>query len=164
MSFAEIATSAVSGSVFGAVGALASAVLKIFEQQQDHKFQKDKWEHEKQLLALQLKANSQEKSWDALVAGTLKPEPAPSYRWVNAVRSLFRPVLTLVLLGLTCVLYFSMLSAIKHIGHGLNGIFTLSQLQEAVRYILMSLTFTAATAATWWFCERSLLPPGLKNR
>jgi hypothetical protein len=155
--------SAASGGIFGVVGAIGGSVMKYFNQKQEQKFKKDEWQHEKDMILVQMDVESQKGSWAGLIESYKSDKPLDTYKWVNAIKALYRPLLTSSLVVITYLLF-------KNILYGLNGdhilseIFTGSELKEILRYIVYSIVFSTATAISWWFCERALSPPGLKNR
>ena len=71
---------------------------------------------------------------------SLKAETAigPTYQWVNAVRALVRPALTLGLGGFLCAAFFALPA-------GDAGRAEVSE----------SLVFAAVTAIVWWFGDRA---------
>ncbi|MEL6694498.1 MAG: hypothetical protein AAFQ12_15945, partial [Pseudomonadota bacterium] len=77
-----------------------------------------------------------EGSWDGLSA-SLKAEAAigESYRWVNAVRGLTRPVLTMALWLITLLVFFYSSDADRP-------------------QIINTATFAATAATLWWFGDR----------
>ena len=152
-----LGASAASGGILGLVGSGLGAISTFFQKRQEHTFQKDSWQHEKDLLELQLKRSSaeweaqerivqQEGSWSALGESMSVQTEGDSYRWVNAVKSLFRPVLTTGLFIMTWFIYGSTADP------------------ALLKYIVYSVVFTACTAGTWWFADRAFAPPGMKNR
>lgn len=104
-----LAASAAGGGLFGLFGTALGRVAGYFERRQGHAHEQARWVHEVQLLELQQRAAKQETEaelaltemegrWDGLSA-SMQAEAAiaGSYRWVDAVRGLTRPVLTLLL-------------------------------------------------------------------
>jgi hypothetical protein len=151
----ELSASAVSGGLFGMLGTVFGRLIGIFERREARKdrameiaHDEKRWGHEKDLLALQAQARAAETeqellladargSWAALTASQqAEASIAPSYRWVDAVRALTRPVLTLLLaLGL----YLTFLTA----GPDLKA------------RVAESLAFAATAAILWWFGDRA---------
>jgi hypothetical protein len=157
--------SAASGGVFGAVGAFGSSIVKYFQRKQEQKFEKDEWTHEKDMFKLQMEATSQKGSWDGLIQSyKAEAKQIDSYRWVNACKSLYRPLLTTGLVIVTYMMFIDILKGLSGQDVALAKIFTGNELKEILRYIVYSLVFSTATAVAWWFCERALSPPGMKNR
>ena len=101
---------------------------------------------------------AQQGSWNSLQA-SYQHDSAPTYRWTNAIRALFRPILTAGLFGLVYLMWQDLQE-----GRILAEFFSDAELRDIVRYIVMSVVFTATTAGVWWFGERAFAPPGIKNR
>lgn len=143
----NIAASAAGGGVFGLVGTALGRVAGYFEKRQIFAQERDRWAHETNLLQLQreedVDAAESERAlaleagrWAGLTA-SLQSDASigPSYRWVNAVRGLTRPALTLLLWLITC------------------AVFSVSD--AASRDAIVDTATFAATAATlWWFGDR----------
>lgn len=143
-----IAASAAGGGVFGVLGTALGRLAGYFERKQSIAHEERRWQHEVQLLELQRLADAAETEgelalehaagrWAGLQA-SLNADAAirASYRWVDAVRGLTRPMLTLLLWGITTVIWFSADPTGR------------SSLTETASF--------AATAATlWWFGDRS---------
>ena len=142
--------SALGGGLFGLVGNVASKVIGIFEAKQQFAQKKEEWGHEERLLDMQTKAKVQETeqelavtaasgSWSGL-GESLKAETSigATYPWVNAVRALVRPALTLGLASFLCAAFFAMPAG---------------DIDRA--YVADSLVFAAVTAIVWWFGDRA---------
>jgi len=139
-----IAASAASGGLFGLAGTALGRVAGFFERKQQHAHEQARWGHESQLLELQMQANAQETeaeialaetagSWRGLEA-SMQAEAAigASYAWVNAVRGLTRPFLTLLLWFIAGMIWFGADAA------GRDS-------------ITETATFAATAATLWWF-------------
>jgi hypothetical protein len=142
--------SALGGGLFGLLGNVASKVIGIFEAKQAFAQKKEEWGHEERLLDMQTKAKAAETeqelsvtaasgSWSGL-GESLKAETSigTTYPWVNAVRALVRPALTLGLASFLCAAFFAM---------------TPGDIDRA--YVADSLVFAAVTAIVWWFGDRA---------
>jgi hypothetical protein len=142
--------SALTGGLFGLLGNVASKVLGLFEAKQVFAQKKEEWGHEERLLEMQMKAKAAETeqelavtassgSWSGL-GESLKAETAigVTYAWVNAVRALTRPALTVGLAGFLCGAFFALAPG---------------DLDRA--YVADSLVFAAVTAIVWWFGDRA---------
>ncbi|MEL6858533.1 MAG: hypothetical protein AAFO74_09120 [Pseudomonadota bacterium] len=145
---AGIAASAAGGGLFGVFGTALGRVASYFEQRQSIAHEERRWSHEVELLTLQRAAAAQETeaelalshahgSWAGLEA-SLAAEAAigDSYKWVNAARALTRPVLTVLLWGITA------------------GIWVTAD-AIARTNIVETATFAATAATLWWFGDRS---------
>ena len=142
--------SALGGGLFGLVGNIGTKVIGLFEAKQLFAQKKEEWGHEERLLDMQTKAKAAETeqelavtaasgSWGGLTE-SLKAETAigVTYPWVNAVRALVRPALTLGLASFLCAAFFAM---------------TPGDIDRA--YVADSLVFAAVTAIVWWFGDRA---------
>lgn len=142
-----MAASAASGGVFGLAGTALGRVASFFERKQEHAHEKARWGHESALLELQMQANAEETeaeialaqtagSWRGLEASMAADAAiGPSYAWVNAVRALTRPVLTLLLWVIAGVIWFDADATGKSA-------------------IVETATFAATAATLWWFGDR----------
>lgn len=150
MDIASLFGTALGGGLFGLVGNVASKVIGIFEARELFAQKKEEWGHDERVLDMQAKAaaavNAQalavtaaSGSWAGL-GESLKAEGAigASYAWVNAVRALVRPALTIGLCGFLAAAFFA-----------------LSPSDAARAEISDSLVFAAVTAIVWWFGDRA---------
>ena len=142
-----LAASAAGGGVFGIVGTLIGRAAGFFERRQEHGHERARWAHEGKLLELQMKASREETeaearladvsgSW-AGIAASMQAEATigASYPWVNAVRAVTRPVLTVLLWAITGLVYLGA-------DMGQRG------------SIIETATFAATAATLWWFGGR----------
>lgn len=143
-----IAASAAGGGVFGVLGTALGRVAGYFERRQSIEHEERRWQHEVTLLEMQRLAAAAETEaelalthaegrWEGLLA-SLNAEAAirASYKWVDAIRGVTRPLLTLLLWGITVVIWFSADLADR------------SNITETA-------TFAATAATLWWFGDRS---------
>jgi hypothetical protein len=150
MDIASVFDAGLTGGLFGLLGNVAGKVLGLFTAKQEFAQKKEAWGHEERLLEMQMKAKAAETeqelavtaasgSWSGL-GESLKAETGigATYAWVNAVRALTRPALTLGLTGFLCAAFFAL-------GPG--------DLDRA--YVADSLVFAAVTAIVWWFGDRA---------
>ncbi|MGH1371146.1 MAG: hypothetical protein ACRBBW_03865 [Cellvibrionaceae bacterium] len=163
-----VGASAGAGGLFGLFGALAGQVSKYLQEKQRQEWERAKWDREERMLHLQMQARkaeteqevliaNSEGSWRGLEASHSSAVDMPSYRWVAAAKSLFRPLLTIALWVLAAWV-FHLVTAKA------NDLFTEIELKDLVRYMVYSIFFSAMTAGVWWFGDRALTPPQLKNR
>lgn len=142
-----LAASAASGGLFGLAGTAIARVASFFERRQQFKQEQARWSHETALLELQMRARQAETeaelaltetrgSWEGLVS-SMQAEASigESYLWVNAIRSLTRPGLTVLLWGIA------------------GGIW-LGADNAARSAITETATFAATAATLWWFGDR----------
>jgi hypothetical protein len=142
-----LAASAAGGGVFGLIGTVIGRIAGLFERRQENAQEQARWKHEAALMELQMKARASELAgqeslahtagaWQGLAASVAADAAiGDSYRWVNAVRALTRPLLTL-LLWLITLLVWSGAAAEQKAG------------------IVETATFAATAATLWWFGDR----------
>ncbi len=148
MDIGSLVDSGLTGGIFGLIGNVAGKVLGIFETREAFSQKKEEWGHEERLLDMQTKAKATETeqelavtassgSWSGL-GDSLKAETAigSTYPWVNAVRALVRPALTMGLGGFLCAAFFTTSGAAR-------------------TTIADSLVFAAVTSIVWWFGDRA---------
>lgn len=142
-----LAASAAGGGVFGLIGTVIGRIAGVVERRQDNSQEQARWRHEAALLDLQMRARASELAgqeslahtaggWQGLAASVAADAAiGESYRWVNAVRALTRPLLTLLLWLITILVYFGAAA-------------------EAKASIVETATFAATAATLWWFGDR----------
>lgn len=142
-----LAASAASGGMFGLVGTALGRLAGFFERKQSFAHEQARWSHETHLLELQMQASAQETeaeialaetagSWRGLEASMqAEANIGASYAWVNAVRGLTRPFLTLLLWLIAGMIW---------IGADAAG-------RES---ITETATFASTAATLWWFGDR----------
>lgn len=172
MDLLGIGATAASGGLFGVLGAAFGAWMKHKERAQKAVEQKAQREHELKLIELGMQQNSQEGAWTGL-STSIEAQRALDLQttnlpWVMAAKSLFRPFLTLflwiaVIVSLQFVLTGTLEDYLK-VAAEKQTLFQPSELVNLVRYIVYSIVFSATTATTWWFGERALSLPEMKNR
>jgi hypothetical protein len=143
-----LAASAAGGGVFGLIGTGLGRIAGYFERAQTNRHEAARWGHEKDLLELQMKARREETeaeialtdaagSWAGLTASVeAEAGIGPSYPWVEAVRALTRPALTLLLWAIAAGVY---------VGADASG----------RAGIIETATFAATAATLWWFGDRA---------
>ncbi|HWD49329.1 MAG TPA: hypothetical protein VG309_05345 [Rhizomicrobium sp.] len=141
--------SALTGGMFGLAGNIASKIFGYVETNQTNAQRTAEWQHETELLKLQLQLKTEEteneqallpaQSLDALSA-SIRAEAAygTSYKWVDAARALVRPALTLGLASFLAAAFFAMPEGAAD-----------------KTYVVDSLVFASVTAITWWFGDRA---------
>ena len=142
-----LAASAAGGGLFGLFGTALGRLAGFFERRQEQRHEQARWAHEGQLLELQMAARREETeaelaladvsgSWKGLEA-SMQAEAAigASYPWVNAVRGLTRPALTLLLWLIAIGIWF---------GADIEGQMAITE----------TATFAATAATLWWFGDR----------
>lgn len=152
------------GAAFGALGSILNRGFGIFEMREKRRdrqlelaHEKERWAHETALgeqarsaevararEALELAHT--EGSWTGLAASIeAEAAVAASWPWVAAVRALTRPALTVMLWLLYAVVFVFAAAG------GLEPQASMSVVAGAVDTI----SFSAATALTWWFGDRA---------
>lgn len=141
----------ITGLVGGIVGLLGNFLTRGFDVFDRHLERREKAEeraHELTLLQMQMQAERQETENELLIAKQSADEATfttsiqhdrsikESYAWVNAVRALVRPVLTLGLVVVSYAIYYS------------------ADMDTRTIITASLLEMTAASIA-WWFGSRS---------
>lgn len=144
---AGLAASAAGGGVFGLLGTVIGRAAGYFERRQQNTHERSRWQHELHIQQLQMQARQEEAaaeekladtagSWRGLAASIdADASIGTSYAWVNAVRALTRPILTLLLWLITWLVFVGSPEA------------------EQVK-IVETATFAATAATLWWFGDR----------
>ena len=142
-----LAASAAGGGLFGLFVTALGRVAGYFERRQNMAHETARWAHEVDLIGLQQAAAKAETeaelaltdvsgSWDGLRASmAAQAAIGGSYKWVDAVRGLTRPALTLLLWLIAAGIWL-----------GADPIGRASIVDTA--------TFAATAATLWWFGDR----------
>lgn len=165
-----LGASVASGGLFGLLGSVIGAGAKYLQERQRQAWETKKWDQEARILELQMKARaaeteqelaivSQQGAWDGLKT-TVRHDAGIKnvHTWVNDLRALFRPLLTILL----AVGAFLVMRNV--IAGELVTWLSESDITDLIRYMIFTVFFTASTAVVWWFGDRALTPPGMKNR
>ncbi len=144
-----IASAAAGGGLFGVLGSLINRGAGFFERRQRFAQEQARWEHERALHTLNMQARAKETereidlaqvkgNWEGL-STSLQAEASldGGYTWVNAVRALVRPVLTLILVLISAIFY----------------------LHSGDKALLNTLAFDASAVVLWWFGDRARRDP-----
>ncbi|KCZ93810.1 hypothetical protein HJO_00500 [Hyphomonas johnsonii MHS-2] len=144
---AGLAASAAGGGIFGLIGSVVGRAANLVERRQEQAQERARWEHETRLMDLQMQARRAASAddlrladvtggWQGLAASIAAEEAiGESYAWVNAVRGLTRPGLTVLLWVITGLVF---------LGSG----------AAARGEIVETATFAATAATLWWFGDR----------
>jgi hypothetical protein len=166
----DLVGSAASGGIVGVFGSIIGRGLNIWESKEKRKdrllemaHEEKAWTHEGQLLSLQsqlkqqeteqtIKATEIQGSWAALAASQeAESSIGDSYRWVNAVRGLTRPGITLLLWLIVIVVMMWMRGEAMRLAD--------ATLQDKyltmIKGLVDSIIFAATTATVWWFGDRA---------
>jgi len=159
---ASVASGGVLGGVFGVLGAGLGRLVGVVEQRETYRQEKARWSHEEKLRELQLKASANEHaqelarvatqgSYDGLTASLAADAASAgaSYRWVEAVRALVRPVLTPLLWLLYLVVFFRITGgpAARLLEPHVAG--------DLITDFVANVAFAATAATLWWFGDRA---------
>ena len=157
-----------SGGLFGLLGSVVGVFAKYKQEKQRQEWELQQQQYEMKLLEMQMKQRTQETehelaiiaqegSWQGMKSSQeFAMSSGETSIWVNNLKSLFRPFLTLVLWILSLYLFYSLADDSKMLSP--------EEVDELMRYMVYSIYFSASTATVWWFGDRALAPPGLKNR
>lgn len=168
--------SAATGGVFGLLGSVFGSVFKYFKAKQDMAFEQLRWAHEDKLLELQMQQRqietehelavvAQSGSWSALKESMQKMTAAgESYKWVNAIKDLFRPFITTLLALIAFLIFKDVMAVFTTENSSLGLVFSPAEAKELLKYIIYSMIFASTTSLVWWFADRAFAPPGMKNR
>ncbi|MEM0984610.1 MAG: hypothetical protein AAGJ32_00040 [Pseudomonadota bacterium] len=144
---AGLAASAAGGGLFGLIGTVLGRVAGYAERRQAHAHERARWKHEHARLQLDMKARQETAESERQMADTqgrwtgleasLKAEAAvpSSYKWVDGIRGVTRPALTLLLWCIT------------------GGVYLAAGPDERMA-ITETATFAATAATLWWFGDR----------
>jgi hypothetical protein len=139
----EILLSLFGGGVTGLFGTLLGRVANIFEKKQDRAFILQKYQ-----LDAKLRSIETEKQLELQYINTSQKSLQASYKhdsnilvnsdWVNNIRALVRPVLTILLWLLIAAIYFN-----------------LEPIDDEKGVIVETIIYCTTTATVWWFGDRS---------
>jgi hypothetical protein len=150
----DVVSVIVSGLFGGGVGLLGTLVGRVFgwlEEREKIKRLSIQNEHELKLQQMQFDARSAEREYEYAITelstesdmrtSSYQQDAAigSTYKWVNAVRALMRPLLTVM--AISALMYVIIL---------LNQLGDYTGLREA----MAQLNFLAMTAYVWWFGSR----------
>lgn len=163
-----------SGGIAGLAGSVIGTVAKIFQAKQERAARKDEWQHELKLIEMQMQqaAGETENELKITTAATEAKIREGSYRlpvtvsnvstWVNNIRALFRPFLTLTL-DLAAVAVLLIIIWDLDGGRIAVALSSDSPIAELITYMVHSLFFTSSAATAWWFGDRALNPPHTRH-
>lgn len=148
----EFGGSAFSGGLLGFVGSLAGRAFGWLETRERNVQERNRWQHELQLQELQMRSRAEETeqeiaveaqrgSFRGLEASVRAEGRIDGPDWLNAVRGLTRPVLTVLLMVMSTIIFFSVPE---------DGA-TVEQLQL---FFIQEIVFLTSTAVAWWFGDR----------
>lgn len=170
--------SVASGGIFGLIGSTVGAVAKYFQKRQEFDQERQRREWDREDFAQQMQFSAQETEQEIAIASaqgawsglseSIRADAAVASQaggFAASVRSMFRPFLTTMLVGLSAwITWFVWRDVVEGDTNGLSLLFTEGQMAEILRYAIYSLLFSASTAVVWWFGDRAMTPPGMKGR
>lgn len=153
-----------SGGATGLIGTIISGGMKFFENKQAHAYELDVMEMEikqmnveaaiaKDIKELDMEGKDRQAAWSALEASYKESTSRMSSgdsQWlvmVDVVRGLMRPVITLGLLILMAVIYFTVAQDMA----GPDNV-------PVQVTIIATVLYVGTTAVLWWFGTRNLSP------
>jgi hypothetical protein len=142
MNWTDILGNVASGGLLGLLGTGVNFALGYFQRKQEHAQRIESLRLEGELNAAKTAgdvavAREQGAAGAFVASQQAEANIGRSYKWVEAVRALTRPGLTVMLVILAAVLRYSA--------------------DEATRsYIDQNIVVTAVAAVTWWFGQRQL--------
>ena len=142
MNWTDILGNVASGGLLGLLGTGVNFALGYFQRKQEHAQRIESLRIEGELNAAKTAgdvavAREQGAAGAFVASQQAEANIGRSYKWVEAVRALTRPGLTILLVILAAVLRYSA--------------------DEATRsYIDQNIVVTAVAAVTWWFGQRQL--------
>lgn len=159
MGVIDILTAGAGGGLFGILGQVGNRAIGIWESREKRKDtlaayaqEEKRWGHERGLLDLQMRAKAEETeqelqlaeahgAWSAFASShQAEASIGKSYPWVEAVRALARPVLTLEAQILLAIVFFTLKGQAR---------------VELTETIVETVTFCASASLLWWFGERA---------
>jgi hypothetical protein len=142
MNWTDILGNVASGGLLGLLGTGINFALGYFQRKQEHAQRIESLRLEGELNAAKTAgdvavAREQGAAGAFVASQQAEANIGRSYKWVEAVRALTRPGLTLLLVLLATILRYSADEATK-------------------AYIDQNIIVTAVAAVTWWFGQRQL--------
>lgn len=150
-----LGASALTGGITGLIGVFGKGLFAWLGAKVEMQKMKMQQDHEARLLDLQLQARRAEWEHESDIAAEETRRASYSYadisgqplwKWAASVVTLVRPLLTLMLLGATFAIAYTLFWK----GAAIPYINTAVTMQEVVATIL----YLTTTACTWWFGDR----------
>ena len=164
--------SVLSGSGVGLLGSVLGKVTQWFQKKEDHKLLIEQKKLDIELLErsskLGIDLEKSKGSWNALQTSLESDYRMAEYTpsWANALKALYRPVLTTLLVCLSFVIYLDLLNALTVINSdsALYQILGKESATEIIQYVVYTIVYCASVAVTWWFADRSMKPPSISKK
>lgn len=166
------AGAAAGGGVFGILGSAVNRVFGIFERREARRDREQQYAeqvnvraHELELLREnrltaaaetenEIAVTQTEGSFRGLEASlTAAASIGNAPGWVNAVRAMVRPILTILLWVFAALIFKWVLESAA------GGVLSADEIPTLVRYVVYSVIFAATTATVWWYGDRAPRPP-----
>lgn len=169
MDFLDAGASAATGGLLGMAGTVIGRVAGYFESRQANAQERQRWEHERERAASQAAhetaegvredAHAERLASYSSLEESLRSDAAigDTYRWVQAVRALVRPVLTPLLWAIYLVVFFSVVEG------NARHFLTEEAQGDFIGYFIANIAFAASAATLWWFGDRALPPRGPRS-
>ncbi len=153
-----------SGGATGLIGTVISGGMKFFENKQKHAHELAIMDMEikqmgveaqiaKDIKELDMEGKDRAAAWSALEASykesttRMSSGDHPALVWVDVIRGLMRPVITIGLLVLIGVIYFTAAASLA----APDG-------TPMTVFIIQTVLYVGTTAVLWWFGTRNLAP------
>ena len=160
-----------TGGIFGLIGSIIGVGAKWLQERQRMAWEREKWGHEVALQKLEIERGKSETENELRIVtqqadsdqrlasyGMQIYSPSKASAWVNNIRALFRPSLTLALLAMVGMIFWK-LSWLR-----VEGYINEASSAGLTEYIIHSVVFTGMAASIWWFGDRAMSPPSAKDR
>jgi hypothetical protein len=178
--------SLLTGGATGILGTIASGILRYFNTRQQQKYELDKMEmdlklmsaeaeHADRIASIEAEAAETRAEWEGLresyreAATRYSTEAHPALVWVDVVRGLMRPVLTLGLVILVGIVFFNagsdidtgsldtIIQSCRHLSGEELSQCIITRVETSARLRIISTVLYLATAAVlWWFGSRQV--------
>jgi hypothetical protein len=137
-----------SGGAAGVVGSVLGKAAGYFEKKQEMEARREEYSHELKLLELQMKDASEQRENEAAFEArkasySHDASAGETYKWIAAILRLVRPVLTLLLITLTAIVY-------------------MNATEEVRADVAAQVIFLTGMTISWWFGDR--YKPGTLKR
>ena len=160
----DLVLGVLSGGATGLIGTVISGGMKFFENKQKHAHELAVMELEmqqmdkeaeiaKDIKELDMEGKDRTAAWAALEASykestaRMSSGDHPALVWVDVIRGLMRPAITLGLLLMIGIIYFTKASELA----GPDG-------TPMTVFIIQTVLYVGTTAVLWWFGTRNLSP------
>ena len=158
--------SAGSGGIFGGIMAIGTSFMKARAAKADHERMMEMKLFDLKAVASghfdKMEELKQLSSSSGLIASISADKMVGISPWAANLKTLFRPFLTTILIGIAVYIFTVLLSAYRGQANLASELFDAQMISDLLRYAVTSLIFAATTSVSWWFGERALTPPRSK--